>query len=349
MNSTKECRKCLTILDISQFSKHSGTKDKLDNRCKECVKKVKQKARNEDYEQKIYKIQEFDFNIFDWQIGKYAGTILKRESECGSLRYDARITINKKLVSKSFPFNTDENDAHSRATVWLQSMSNNYNLTKNRMRYNKDNYVDVDIGNNRIIQIDIDDINICQQYMICASKSGTNKNAEYYACISKNGKNKLLHNFLTGNTMTDHIDRQPLNNRRSNLRQITSKENNNNRGPNKKPNKTSIDQIGVRLDPCRESWQARIKQDGKEYSKSFAIKKYGYDEAKRLAIEARKEFNIKFNCYNSVRYDGSDGNTLKELQNKKNIDMIDNAQYYLTIMISKQKRAIKQLRNLSIN
>lgn len=37
----KKCHKCLVEKDISLFSKHSGTADKLDNRCKECVAKVK--------------------------------------------------------------------------------------------------------------------------------------------------------------------------------------------------------------------------------------------------------------------------------------------------------------------
>ena len=38
---SKICRKCSTEKLIEFFSKHSGTADKLDNRCKNCVKLIK--------------------------------------------------------------------------------------------------------------------------------------------------------------------------------------------------------------------------------------------------------------------------------------------------------------------
>ncbi len=41
MELKKTCRLCCNEFELSNFSKHSGTKDKLDNRCKECVKQIK--------------------------------------------------------------------------------------------------------------------------------------------------------------------------------------------------------------------------------------------------------------------------------------------------------------------
>ena len=43
----------------------------------------------------------------------------------------------------------------------------------------------------------------------------------------------------------------------------------------------------------------RIKQNDKEYTKTFSVKKYGYEEAKQMAIDARKQFNEQFSCANS--------------------------------------------------
>lgn len=38
------------------------------------------------------------------------------------------------------------------------------------------------------------------------------------------------------------------------------------------------------------SWQARLKlPDGKEMTRTFAVKRYGYDAAFRLAVKARRE------------------------------------------------------------
>ena len=79
--TTKQCRKCEQVLNISLFNKHSGTKDKLDNRCKKCVKLVKIKAQTGETKQKLYTIHELDCDKSGWQVGKYSGTILERTSE----------------------------------------------------------------------------------------------------------------------------------------------------------------------------------------------------------------------------------------------------------------------------
>lgn len=59
---------------------------------------------------------------------------------------------------------------------------------------------------------------------------------------------------------TDHIDRNPLNNQRANLRTSTHRENTINR--NKQKNNTS-GCTGVIWDKINKSWQVRIKVDGK--------------------------------------------------------------------------------------
>jgi hypothetical protein len=141
-------------------------------------------------------------------------------------------------------------------------------------------------------------------------RTAGSKNAKHYAGfsekgtredkINKNSRMFFVHNYLLNEKMVDHINRNPLDNRRCNLRPTTPKENNNNRGNVHK----DYGCLGIRFVQKDESWQARIKQDGKEYSRSFSVKKYGYDEAKRLAITAREEFNIKFNCNNGLNEDG---------------------------------------------
>ena len=99
--------------------------------------------------------------------------------------------------------------------------------------------------------------------------------------------------------MTDHDNRNTLDNRLSNLKDTTHKLNNNNRGTIKTKRNDEEHILGVRFIEKDNSWQARIKQNDSETTKSFSVKKFGYDEAKRLAIETRKLFNELYNCKNS--------------------------------------------------
>jgi hypothetical protein len=131
---------------------------------------------------------------------------------------------------------------------------------------------------------------------ICKSKSSSNKTASYYPKITIDGKTLNFHKYIAGFEMTDHINRDTFDNRLKNLRETTHKENNNNRGPDKKYDESHI--MGVRYVQRYNSWQARIKQDGKEYSKQFSVKKFGENGAKELAMKARGEFISKFNSNN---------------------------------------------------
>lgn len=295
--SNKICKKCAENLSISMFSKHSGTKDKLDNRCKNCVKKQKEKSKNTIKEYPIY---ELDKNNNDWQLGKPTGTILYRTNkETNSSHYEVRIPLgNGKLISKSF--STDKfDDAELEAKKCLINLSKENKLTRNMIRIIDNNTIEVQLTKEYIMKTDIKNINICQKYSLCSTKSSGNPNSEYYAMIIVNGKCISFHKYITGYKMTDHINRDTLDNRLINLRETTHKLNNNNRGSLKKYNKQKNYNIGIRFNQKDESWQARIKQDNKEYSKSFSVRKYGYEEAKKMAIDSRKQFNEQFSCKNS--------------------------------------------------
>ena len=94
--------------------------------------------------------------------------------------------------------------------------------------------------------------------------------------------------------MVDHIDRNTLNNCLSNLRECNHKINNNNRSKSISCNNNLP--LGIKL--YNNCYIARIKQNEKEFSKSFSINEYGEELAYKLACEKRKEFNIAFNCNN---------------------------------------------------
>ena len=296
MSETKKCNTCDHEKELKNFSKHSGTRDKLDNRCKECVKNLKKKLRESNIVNS-YEIYDFDHSSYDWQVGKIAGTILERDGK----RYEGRIKIDEKITSKSFSFDKykSKEEGYKEAKKWLKETSDKNNLTRNQIRKIDDSTIEVKITQNEIMKTDIEFLDLCQLYSIVAIKGG-NLNAENYSGLSINNKIVRFHNYITGFKMVDHINRNPLDNRIQNLRDATHKINNNNKDGLKKFKNDTEHIVGVRYDKRYDSYVARIKQDGKEYSKSFNAKKLGDEEAKRLAIEYRKELCEKFNCKNGL-------------------------------------------------
>lgn len=296
--NTKVCRKCNVEQSTACFSKHSGTADKLDNRCKTCVKKVKEE--NKKKGTKLYEVYALDLDNKDWQAGKPNGTILERvDNKSGSKRYEVRLQYEQGKMSKSFAFNKYASPelAYKAAKQWQIEESKNKGITRNMIRILDDETIEVQLTQNMTMKTDLDKSDLCQQYMLCATKSGTD-NSNYYAALTVNNNLNRFHNFITGFNMVDHINRDPMDNRMCNLRNCDYKLNNNNRSVNKKYETCKLHELGVRYVHKDEAFQARIKQDGREYTKQFSIKKYGFECARQMAIEQRKEFNKLFDCHN---------------------------------------------------
>lgn len=115
------------------------------------------------------------------------------------------------------------------------------------------------------IIIDKEDIDKAMKYSWCISKTG-------YAVANIGGKVIKMHRYLMGlpkgRPIVDHINGNPLDNRRNNLRICSAKENG--RNLKKKPSKSGV--TGVRL-TAHGMWNARIMYDRQEiYLGNFKTK-----------------------------------------------------------------------------
>lgn len=94
--------------------------------------------------------------------------------------------------------------------------------------------------------------------------------------------------------VVDHIDRNTFNNSKSNLRIVNNSLNQRNKSIQKN-NTSGI--TGVRYDKTINAWTCQYNElNGKQRTKSFSVNKYGYEEAKQLAISTRKQ-KMKENGY----------------------------------------------------
>lgn len=103
-----------------------------------------------------------------------------------------------------------------------------------------------------------------------------------------------LHQFILGindkNSVIDHINRDPLDNRRNNLR-ITSRSINSTNAKPRKENSSGIRGVyrrEARPGIAKAAWICEWS-DEKRHSKSFSIEKYGEEEAFRLASQLREQ------------------------------------------------------------
>lgn len=144
------------------------------------------------------------------------------------------------------------------------------------------------------IYIDTEDVDKIKDIPWSISK----KSNGYYVFYAKNST--YIHRIILGiddpNIIIDHIDRNPKNNKKNNLR-ITNHSGNKRNLPIKSNNTSGIK--GVRYDKNRQSWIMEIRDlDGKRIRKSFSCRKYGEEKAKQMAIEIRKQLEKEYEYIN---------------------------------------------------
>jgi len=130
------------------------------------------------------------------------------------------------------------------------------------------------------ILIDIEDFEKVKRYSWCISKTG-------YPVANINGKVTKLHRYLLGvknpKIIVDHINRNALDNRKSNLRLCTALENSRNTTVSKNSN---TGYLGISLTP-QGKYRARIMVNRKE------IRLGNYSKIED-AIKARKQAEKKY-------------------------------------------------------
>ena len=125
--------------------------------------------------------------------------------------------------------------------------------------------------------IDLDDVEKVKKYKWCLSHG--------YTLNRKN--NTMLHRFLMNcpkDMVVDHINHNPLDNRKSNLRICTQQQNAMNQSINSK-NTSGV--TGVSYDKQKNKWQSYIGLNDKKIN-------LGYYNTLEEAIEVRKQAEIKY-------------------------------------------------------
>ena len=148
-------------------------------------------------------------------------------------------------------------------------------------------YIGWTTNTNKEFYIDAEDFNIINKYSWCEVAVSNKRYHKLQAYDCSNGKLIFLHQIL-GFKNYDHVDRNPLNNRRHNLRQVTYVENAQNRSI-RSDNISNVTGVGFRTK--NKCWRARIQVNGNPiYIGDFNDK----DEAIRARLLAEQKYFGEF-------------------------------------------------------
>jgi len=184
-------------------------------------------------------------------------------------------------------------------------------------------YLKLPLNKGQFTIIDKEDFERVNKYKWYAQYDHDSRN--YYAIrIEKGTRYYLAYLILnkipdvtTGLTI-DHINRNPLDNRKENLRVINQSQQNINQRI-RRTNKSG--KIGVRFDYSSNSWRSTWRESGKQKSKSFSILKYGEDKAYLKAIKYREKIEKQIPDYIEALCLDRDNNHISNSVNLDNIEI----------------------------
>lgn len=143
-------------------------------------------------------------------------------------------------------------------------------------------YVEVQLTQDCVTMVNLEDLPAVESRVWCAKSNGHRMYVYSNPKKHLNEKYICLHNVILDVPMVDHISGDGLDNRRQNIRPTTYQLNNRNQAV-----KASKKRVQTGVGWTDKTYYAMWREDGVNRTRHFAIKKYGKDEAERLAIEVR--------------------------------------------------------------
>jgi len=143
---------------------------------------------------------------------------------------------------------------------------------------------------NEEFYFDLEDYDKIKNYCwIVVNKKGNYKALETTFRVDNKESQQKMHTVITNEKNLDHINRNPLDNRKENLRQATKRENNINHNV-KSNSKTGIS--GVYYDVHKDKWVANISVE--PYKKTVVYRGDNLEEAIKARLKAEKEYYGEF-------------------------------------------------------
>jgi len=233
------------------------------------INRIRQMAREQGVDLEIQGLV-----CLPWSLKKYNGSIRRHQKKGGVAAYEVQIRHKDFSCYKSF-------NSEAEAEQYIRLTNVREGLLKNRSSVFA-NRVEVELTGGKKLICNVDNIDLIESHTWHCTNKG-------YAATIINGTTNLsfFHNLamkhLPSEITVDHINKNGLDNRKSNLRLVDQRIQSINRGCQVN-NNSSMTGVSYYKNPG--AWVTKWNDtDGNKCCKWYSSKKYGNAEAKVLAIE----------------------------------------------------------------
>lgn len=232
-----------------------------------------------------------DFRIiYPSSITKYKGTITKDVQKNGTVRFRGRINTKTPICFRA----TKSFKTLNEAEEFIKKTNIDEGLPIKNIIREHDFHMEFQANDGRWVKFDKENLSLVEERTYSIPKG-----RDYVTCHI-NGKTKYFHALVTGGTLgkeesIDHKNRDPLDNRRENLRVVSKRIQSINRSISRR-NKSGV--IGVCFDKRHNCWVSYgKKEDGTKVEERYFVSIFGEEQAKNLAIRFRKDFEKNTESY----------------------------------------------------